>query len=88
MFFLCSIRGHGEPDKAGPDGRPRHRDSDGRQVRPDRIADITPSDIVDAVAGGQLDALYPPKLCGPRGLEILRVAGPTDRRSRVVNRDP
>jgi ribose transport system ATP-binding protein len=58
---------------------------DGQHIRTDRTADITPADVVNAMVGRQLDALYPAKLEGPRGPEILRVAGLTDRRYRDVS---
>ena len=58
---------------------------DGQHIRTDRIADITPADVVNAMVGRQLDALYPPKLAGPRGPEILSVANLTDRRYRDVS---
>ena len=46
---------------------------------------ITPSDVVNAMVGRTLDALYPPKLAGPPGPEILSVANLTDRRYRDVS---
>ncbi|WP_205914614.1 sugar ABC transporter ATP-binding protein [Rhodobacter sp. SY28-1] len=58
---------------------------DGQHIRTDRIADITPADVVNAMVGRQLDALYPPKLAGPRGPEILSVANLTDRRYKDVS---
>jgi ribose transport system ATP-binding protein len=58
---------------------------DGRHIRTDRTADITPADVVNAMVGRQLVALYPPKLTGPRGPEILRVEGLTDKRYRDVS---
>jgi ribose transport system ATP-binding protein len=58
---------------------------DGQHIRTDRTADITPSDVVNAMVGRQLDALYPPKLVGARGPEILRVEGLTGRRYRYVS---
>jgi ribose transport system ATP-binding protein len=58
---------------------------DGQHIRTDRTADITPADVVNAMVGRQLDALYPPKLAGARGSEILRVEGLTDRRYRDVS---
>lgn len=58
---------------------------DGQHIRTDRTADITPRDVVNAMVGRQLDALYPAKLAGPRGPEILRVANLTDRRYQDVS---
>lgn len=58
---------------------------DGQHIRTDRIADITPSDVVNAMVGRQLDALYPPKLAGPPGPEILSVSGLNDRRFRDIS---
>jgi ribose transport system ATP-binding protein len=58
---------------------------DGRHIRTDRTADITPDDVVNAMVGRELDALYPAKLTGPRGPEILSVANLTDRRFRDVS---
>jgi ribose transport system ATP-binding protein len=58
---------------------------DGQHIRTDRTRDITPSDVVNAMVGRQLDALYPPKLAGPRGPEILSVANLTDRRYKDVS---
>ncbi len=58
---------------------------DGQHIRTDRIADLTPADVVNAMVGRQLDALYPPKLAGPRGAEILSVTGLTDQRYRDVS---
>jgi ribose transport system ATP-binding protein len=58
---------------------------DGQHIRTDRTADITPSDVVNAMVGRKLDALYPPKLKGRPGPEILRVEGLTDRRYHDVS---
>ncbi len=58
---------------------------DGQHIRTDRTADITSADVVNAMVGRQLDALYPPKLAEARGPEILRVEGLTDRRYRDVS---
>lgn len=58
---------------------------DGQHIRTDRIADLTPADVVNAMVGRQLDALYPPKLTAPPGPEILRVEGLTDQRFRDVS---
>jgi ribose transport system ATP-binding protein len=58
---------------------------DGQHICTDRARDITPSDVVNAMVGRQLDALYPAKLAGPRGPEILSVAMLTDRRYRDVS---
>jgi ribose transport system ATP-binding protein len=58
---------------------------DGRHIRTDDAADMTPADVVNAMVGRQLDALYPAKLGGARGAEILRVEGLTDRRYRDVS---
>jgi ribose transport system ATP-binding protein len=58
---------------------------DGQHIRTDGIGDITSSDVVNAMVGRQLDALYPPKLAGPRGPEILSVANLTDLRYQNVS---
>ena len=58
---------------------------DGQHIRTDRTADITPADVVNAMVGRKLDTLYPPKMTGDRGPEILRVEGLTDRRFRDVS---
>jgi ribose transport system ATP-binding protein len=58
---------------------------DGQHIRTDRTADITPADVVNAMVGRQLDALYPPKLAGPRGPEIFSATGLTDKRYRDVS---
>lgn len=58
---------------------------DGQHIRTDRAADITPADVVNAMVGRQLDALYPPKLAGPRGPEIFSATGLTDKRYRDVS---
>jgi ribose transport system ATP-binding protein len=58
---------------------------DGQHIRTDRAADITPADVVNAMVGRQLDALYPPKLAGQRGDEIFRVSNLTDQRFRDVS---
>lgn len=58
---------------------------DGGHIRTDRTADITPADVVNAMVGRQLDALYPAKLTGTRGPEILAVSGLTDKRYRGVS---
>lgn len=58
---------------------------DGQHIRTDRTVDITSADVVNAMVGRQLDTLYPPKLAGPRGPEILGVAGLTDQRYRDVS---
>jgi ribose transport system ATP-binding protein len=58
---------------------------DGQHIRTDRVADLTPADVVNAMVGRKLDALYPPKLQGPRGAEILRVEGLSDRRFHDVS---
>jgi ribose transport system ATP-binding protein len=58
---------------------------DGQHIRTDRTADITPADVVNAMVGRRLDALYPPKLAGPRGQEIFSVTGLTDKRYRNVS---
>jgi ribose transport system ATP-binding protein len=58
---------------------------DGQHICTDRARDITPSDVVNAMVGRQLDALYPAKLAGPRGPEILSVSMLTDRRYRDVS---
>ena len=51
---------------------------DGQHIRTD-------STRVNAMVGRQIDALYPPKLTGQRGPEILSVANLTDRRYRDVS---
>jgi ribose transport system ATP-binding protein len=58
---------------------------DGQHIRTDRTADITPADVVNAMVGRKLDTLYPPKMQGARGPEILRVAGLSDRRFHEVS---
>jgi ribose transport system ATP-binding protein len=58
---------------------------DGQHIRTDRIRDVTSSDVVNAMVGRQLDALYPSKLAGPPGPEILSVANLTERRYRDVS---
>lgn len=58
---------------------------DGRHIRTDRIADLTAPDVVNAMVGRKLETLYPPRMQGARGPEILRVAGLTDRRYRDVS---
>jgi ribose transport system ATP-binding protein len=58
---------------------------DGQHIRTDRTVDITPADVVNAMVGRKLDTLYPPKMKGARGSEILRVEGLTDRRFRHVS---
>jgi ribose transport system ATP-binding protein len=58
---------------------------DGQHIRTDRTRDVTSSDVVNAMVGRELDALYPPKLSGPRGREILSVSNLTDRRFRDVS---
>ena len=58
---------------------------DGQHIRTDSTRDITSSDVVNAMVGRQIDALYPPKLTGQRGPEILSVANLTDRRYRDVS---
>lgn len=58
---------------------------DGQHIRTDRTADITPADVVNAMVGRELDALYPPKLAGPRGAEIFSVEGLSDKRYRDVS---
>ncbi|QYK40350.1 MAG: sugar ABC transporter ATP-binding protein [Paracoccaceae bacterium] len=60
---------------------------DGRHIRTDRTADVTPADVVNAMVGRKLDTLYPPKLQGPCGSEILRVEGLTGPRYRNVSFD-
>ena len=52
---------------------------DGQHIRTDRTADITSADVVNAMVGRKLDTLYPPKMQGARGPEILKVQGMTDR---------
>lgn len=58
---------------------------DGLHIRTDRTADISPADVVNAMVGRKLDALFPAKMQGAPGPEILRVAGLTDRRFRDVS---
>ncbi|GHC60388.1 sugar ABC transporter ATP-binding protein [Neogemmobacter tilapiae] len=58
---------------------------DGQHIRTDEVADLTPSDVVNAMVGRKLDTLYPPKMNGERGAEILRVQGLTDRRYQDVS---
>ena len=58
---------------------------DGQHIRTDRTADITSSDVVNAMVGRKIDTLFPPKLQGMVGPEILRVEGLTDRRFRDVS---
>jgi ribose transport system ATP-binding protein len=58
---------------------------DGQHIRTDSTRDITSSDVVNAMVGRQIDALYPPKLTGQRGPEILSVTNLTDRRYRDVS---
>jgi ribose transport system ATP-binding protein len=58
---------------------------DGQHIRTDRTRDVSSSDVVNAMVGRQLDALYPPKLAGPRGREVLSVSNLTDRRFRDVS---
>ena len=58
---------------------------DGQHIRTDKVADVTPADLVNAMVGRQLDALYPPKLAEAPGDEILRVEGLSDQRFREVS---
>jgi ribose transport system ATP-binding protein len=58
---------------------------DGQHIRTDRVADLTPVDVVNAMVGRQLETLYPAKLQGRPGAEILRVEGLSDRRFRDVS---
>lgn len=58
---------------------------DGQHIRTDRTADINSADVVNAMVGRKLDALYPPKMQGARGPEILKVQGMTDRRYHDVS---
>lgn len=58
---------------------------DGQHIRTDRTADITSADVVNAMVGRKLDTLYPPKMQGGRGPEILQVQGLTDRRYQDVS---
>ncbi len=58
---------------------------DGQHIRTDRTADITSADVVNAMVGRKLDTLYPPKMQGERGPEILKVQGLTDRRYKDVS---
>jgi ribose transport system ATP-binding protein len=58
---------------------------DGQHVRTDRVADVTPADVVNAMVGRKLDTLYPPKMQGARGAEILRIEGLADRRYSDVS---
>jgi ribose transport system ATP-binding protein len=58
---------------------------DGQHIRTDNTADITPADVVNAMVGRQVETLYPPKLAGQRGPEILSVKNLTGRRFRDVS---
>jgi ribose transport system ATP-binding protein len=58
---------------------------DGQHIRTDRTADITSADVVNAMVGRTLDTLYPPKMQGARGPEILKVQGMNDRRYQDVS---
>lgn len=58
---------------------------DGQHIRTDSIVDLTPADVVNAMVGRQLDTLFPPKLTGAPGAEILRVEGLTDKRFHNVS---
>lgn len=58
---------------------------DGQHIRTDRTRDVSSSDVVNAMVGRQLNSLYPPKLAGPPGPEILSVSNLTDRRYRDVS---
>ncbi len=58
---------------------------DGQHIRTDRTADITPADVVNAMVGRKIDTMYPPKLNGPAGEEILRVEGLNGDRFRNVS---
>lgn len=58
---------------------------DGQHIRTDRTADITPADVVNAMVGRKLDTLYPPKMQGVAGPEILRVQRLSDRRFHDVS---
>jgi ribose transport system ATP-binding protein len=60
---------------------------DGRTIRTDQTRAITPRDVVNAMVGRELDALYPPKLQGPRGAKVLEVAGLSDTRFHDVSFD-
>jgi ribose transport system ATP-binding protein len=51
------------------DGQHIRTDADGRHH--------ALGDVVNAMVGRKLDTLYPPKMAGPRGAEILRVDGLT-----------
>ena len=58
---------------------------DGQHIRTDRTADITPADVVNAMVDRKLDTLFPAKMQGRRGPEILRVEAMTDRRFSDVS---
>jgi ribose transport system ATP-binding protein len=58
---------------------------DGQHIRTDRTADITSADVVNAMVGRQLDALYPAKMAGGPGPEILRIEGLSDNRFQDVS---
>lgn len=58
---------------------------DGQHVLTADIADVTPGDVVNAMVGRKLDALYPPKLKGPRQDEILRAENVSGHRFRDVS---
>lgn len=58
---------------------------DGQHIRTDKVADLTQADVVNAMVGRKLDTLYPPKMTGERGAEILRVQGLSDKRYRDVS---
>lgn len=58
---------------------------DGQHIRTDRTADILAADVVNAMVGRKLETLYPPKMQGARGPEILKVQGMTDTRFQDVS---
>jgi ribose transport system ATP-binding protein len=58
---------------------------DGQHIRTDRTCDITSADVVNAMVGRKVDTLFPPKMQGARGPEILRVEGLTDLRYHDVS---
>ena len=58
---------------------------DGHHIRTADTRDLTPADVVNAMVGRKLDALYPPKATNVLHKEILRVEGLTDRRYKDVS---
>lgn len=58
---------------------------DGQHIRTDAISDLTSTEVVNAMVGRKLDTLYPHKMQGEQGAEILRVECLTDQRYRDVS---